>query len=198
MVIYSIYKATNTINGKVYIGFDSKWPFRMYKHKERSVGHNQTLYQAIRKYGWVNFKWEVIYQSYDGEHCLSVMEPHFIKEYNSYTHGYNMTLGGDGCVGFKHSDETKSHLSAIKKGQTFNHTEETKQKIGDKLRGRKYTEEQLKRYGKEFIITTPLGEKIKIKNLNKFCRENDLDCGHMVAVAKGIRKSHKKYKCEYV
>jgi group I intron endonuclease len=198
MVIYSIYKATNKINNKSYIGFDSNWPMRKYKHKERSEKSNQALYCAIRKYGWNSFEWEIIYQSLDGKHCLKYMEPFFILEYQTYTQGYNMTIGGDGSVGYKHSKESKELMRILRMGKSFNHKPETKIKIGNKLRGRKYTTEQLKNYGKNYIITTPDGLRIAIKNLNKFCRENNLDCGHMVRVAKGVRKKHKKYKCEYV
>ena len=197
MNIYSIYKATNKNNGKVYIGFDSAWPGRKYKHKQRSLIGKQSLYCAIRKYGWDNIIWEVIYQSKDANHCLTVMEPHFIKEYNSYTNGYNMTLGGDGSIGYKHTDEMKKHLAKIKIGTSYKHTEETKLKMSASRKGIKRTEEVISDMGKKYSITNPSGETIVIKNLNKFCRENDLDCGHMVSIAKGLRKSHKGYKCNY-
>ena len=64
MNIYTIYKATNTINGKVYIGFDSKWPRRAQDHKsssfnEKHKDHHSYFHRAIRKYGWNNFIWEV-------------------------------------------------------------------------------------------------------------------------------------------
>ena len=83
MNIYSIYKATNKINGKVYIGFDSNWPQRMWEHKSPSnFNKKYKFYNALRKYGLDGFEWNVIYQSLDREHCLHTMEPFFIKEYN--------------------------------------------------------------------------------------------------------------------
>ena len=99
MIIYSIYKCVNRLNGKVYIGFDSKWPNRKYEHKYNTNHKKQKLYHAIRKYGWNNFDWEVIYQSFDGEYTLKVMENYFITEYHSYNNGYNETLGGEGTLG---------------------------------------------------------------------------------------------------
>jgi group I intron endonuclease len=115
--IYSIYKATNSINGKVYIGFDSSWPKRKNEHLwASSRSNNNTFYNAIRKYGADNFIWEVIYQSINGEHTKNVMEKFFITEYNSYIHfncsnGYNMTLGGEGTLGHVHSQQTKDKIS---------------------------------------------------------------------------------------
>jgi len=118
MVIYTIYKATNTINGKAYIGFDSDWPSRKERHKKNINYRSQYFYNAIKKYGWDNFSWKVLYQSLDGEHCLKVMENYFICEYRTYTgfsdcKGYNVTLGGEGCLGYQHSDEMKKYLSNV-------------------------------------------------------------------------------------
>lgn len=96
----TIYKATNSINGKSYIGFDSAWPKRMNRHLENANYNREgKFYDAIRKYGWDKFQWEILYQSEDKKHTLNVMEPHFIKEHNTFNQGYNMTEGGEGCFG---------------------------------------------------------------------------------------------------
>ena len=56
-----IYKATNKINGKVYIGQSHKsLEERMRRHKNDSTRQDSYFYRAIRKYGWENFSWEVI------------------------------------------------------------------------------------------------------------------------------------------
>ena len=105
MNIYSIYKATNKLNGKVYIGFDSNWPQRMWEHKcPVNFNKKYKFYNALRKYGLDGFEWNVIYQSLDRKHCLHVMEPYFINEYNSLKKGYNSTLGGEGMFGYKHTE----------------------------------------------------------------------------------------------
>ena len=54
------------------------------------------LHQSIRKHGWNAFNVEVIYSSKDMLHTKNVMEPYFIKEYQTYGKGYNMTPGGNG------------------------------------------------------------------------------------------------------
>lgn len=116
MKIYTIYKATNTVNNKIYIGFDSDWPTRKYSHKNhyhREQYKTKRFYKAINKHGWDKFNWEIIYQSKDKTHCLQ-METHFIKEYQSYVndgHGYNLNLGGEGNAGHTHSEETKNKIS---------------------------------------------------------------------------------------
>ena len=116
--IYSIYKATNTINGKVYIGFDSNWPNRQKSHKYLTHKRNQNFYYAIRKYGWDNFIWEVLYQSKDGEYTLKIMESYFIKQYDSYNNGYNETLGGEGTFGWRPPKEWKEKQSKLHKGKS--------------------------------------------------------------------------------
>jgi group I intron endonuclease len=103
MNIYSIYKATNIITGKSYIGFDSHWPKRKSEHKSAAIRDTRynKFYNAIKKYGWESFIWEVIYQSTDRNHCLNVMESYFIIEYNSLSDGYNSTKGGESGLGNK-------------------------------------------------------------------------------------------------
>lgn len=139
--IYSIYKATNTTNGKVYIGFDSKWPSRKRKHKNVMEKCDYNFHKALKKYGWDNFVWEIIYQSKDKSHCLKFMEPYFINEYNSFIDGYNMTLGGDGNFGLKHTEETKRKISKINKGNKYSEgrilSQDTKNKISKSLIGNK-------------------------------------------------------------
>ncbi len=53
-------------------------------------------------------------------------------------------------------------------------------------------------WARHYNITTPDGDEIKIRNLNKFCRENNLSSGTMTLVAKGIRNHYKDYKVKYV
>jgi group I intron endonuclease len=111
MGIYSIYRVTNIINNKVYIGFTSNLNVRIQTHKSRLHLYNFKFYAAIKKYGWDNFIWEEIYQSKDLSHTKNIMEPYFIEYYNSYHKGYNSTLGGDGGCGRLCSNETRIKLS---------------------------------------------------------------------------------------
>jgi group I intron endonuclease len=113
--IYTIYCATNTINGRKYIGFDSNWPARKTAHKTKAnAGEGAAFHHAIRKYGLNAFEWEILYQSYDKEHTLKVMEPHFITEMRKCKL-YNLTDGGEGSHGAKATLETRQKMSASNK-----------------------------------------------------------------------------------
>lgn len=139
--IYKIYKCTNNINGKTYIGFTNKvLEKRIIEHKSSAKkGSDYLIHKAIRKYGHESFSWECILESFDKNYMLTQMEKYFIAEYNSYFEngqGYNMTFGGQGGMSGKlHTEETKSKLKLARnkrhvepmKGKT--HSEETKEKM---------------------------------------------------------------------
>ncbi len=157
MIIHTIYKFVNTINGKVYIGFDSKWPNRIIVHKSSSKNQDTKFYRAIRKYGWDKFEYSVIYQSYDKDHTLKVMENYFINEYDSFHNGYNSTLGGDGVLGLIHSENAKRNISMknkIPKPQTAEHV---KNRINSKKKN------LLLGITKQYIPTEEHRKKISIK-----------------------------------
>lgn len=85
-----IYKITNNINGKVYIG-QSKNPlnrFTQHINEERDTA----IHNAIKKYGKNNFSFEVIEGPIEN---YNEREIYWIKLYNSYKEGYNMTSGGE-------------------------------------------------------------------------------------------------------
>jgi group I intron endonuclease len=119
--MYHIYKITNQINGKNYIGFTKKKrpADRWSEHKSTVKNQNilkQNLHKAMRKHGTENFVFEVIYSHEDKDHVLKEMEDKFITEYNSMgPHGYNMTRGGGGQV--SPSAKTRKKMSESMKGR---------------------------------------------------------------------------------
>lgn len=121
MIIYTIYKVVNKINGKVYIGFDSNWPNRQRQHIYNSnckstkyrKHKNFKIYHAFRKYGVDNFEWQIVYQSQDRLHTLE-MEQFFIKDHDSFKCGYNMTYGGEGSIGKTQSEVNKKKQSELR------------------------------------------------------------------------------------
>jgi group I intron endonuclease len=94
-----IYKTTNLINGKIYIGQDSK-------NNPEYLGSGTIIKRAINKYGKENFKKEILDICLDKEE-LDIKEIYWIKELKSIENGYNISSGGNGCLGCKQSDETK-------------------------------------------------------------------------------------------
>lgn len=100
MAIYSIYRITNLVDGKVYIGKTKQKPIdRWHRHvRDASKGSQTLLHRAMRKHGIENFKLDVIFNTIL-EADLNEFEQYFINEYHSFmatANGYNMTKGGDG------------------------------------------------------------------------------------------------------
>lgn len=91
-----IYKIINSINSKVYIGKTEKsYESRFKQHCNDSSKircEKRPLYNAMNKYGIANFSVELICNTNTPEKD----EAMYIKKYNSYSQGYNATLGGDG------------------------------------------------------------------------------------------------------
>lgn len=93
-----IYKITNKINGKVYIGktlnsIQKRWREHLIDSKKRRC-EKRPLYSAINKYGEENFEIEQIEEcSYD---ILNERECYWIEYFGSFKNGYNATVGGDG------------------------------------------------------------------------------------------------------
>ncbi len=94
-----IYKIINNITKEIYIGQSTNIKIRWAQHK-RAFKNNEyphlKIYQAFKKYGLENFSFEVIEQCEKDE--LNEREQYWIKYYNSYINGYNMTPGGAGDI----------------------------------------------------------------------------------------------------
>lgn len=102
--ICGIYKVTNKINGKPYIGQSTDIYYRWKEHiQNKSKDELQYAFVcALRKYGEENFLWEIIDNCVESE--LNEKEIFYIKKFNTFIGdgsgwGYNMTRGGDGQNG---------------------------------------------------------------------------------------------------
>jgi group I intron endonuclease len=150
-----IYKATNSLNGMSYIGFAIDLSKRMAEHQKKAQSDDrQYFHNAIRKYGWDTFQWEVIL-----DEATLDDEVRLIEEHGTYTHGYNLTKGGEGKLGYMTSDTTKDKLADAarnriigekqldtlranaKRMKDVGHTDEVKEKLRQNMLGKPKTAE---------------------------------------------------------
>lgn len=132
-----IYSITNLKNNKRYIGITSNaynrkrvhfWALKNNRHC------NEKLQNSYNKYGEDNFIFEII-ETIDSDDRMVALEREnfYIKKYDSYKNGYNKSLGFDGSVLQKRSNETILKLIKRMKGNKYwlgkKHTKETKDKI---------------------------------------------------------------------
>ena len=99
-----IYKITNLINNKVYIGQTSQTPSaRWSDHKKNfnSLQDNMAIHKAMLKYGEKNFSFELIEECENS--LLSEREQYWIQKYNTYKNGYNSTIGGEGAPKYNYA-----------------------------------------------------------------------------------------------
>lgn len=115
-----IYKVTNLVNGKIYIG---KTLSRLGQRKNEHISGAKTtkytsaLHLAINKYGADGFTWEIVDKCLFSDQ-LGELEKYYIKKLNCKAPiGYNLTNGGEGVPGYKHSEETRRKMSESHKGK---------------------------------------------------------------------------------
>jgi hypothetical protein len=175
-----IYKATNKVNGKIYVG---KTVEELARRRKRHLwtarsGSECVFPRAIRKYGIDGFEFEVLCRC-SSEEELDQKEVEMIRLLNSKKPiGYNMTDGGEGTSGREVSEEVREKMRACMTGRKhtreararisaghigIKHTEETKAKhraamIGNKINlGRKATDET-----KAKLSAAKMGHKINV------------------------------------
>ena len=106
-----IYKFTNTVNNKVYIGQTIQKPTqRFYEH----CNGGYKLYKAIKKYGKEKFTFEVIDNAKTLEE-LNIKEEKYIAKYNSIKQGYNIRQGGN------NKTHNKESIKKMRKSQRETH-----------------------------------------------------------------------------
>lgn len=142
-----IYKATNIINGKTYVGQTiRKFNIRINAHLKEARLHKDNMYfhSALRKYGKDAFKWEIICEC-DNRYVLNILETFYIMINKSHVteNGYNVTWGGDrGCWGYRHTEEHKKYIGMILKGRKYGPiSEEQRKHMSESQKGKKHTKE---------------------------------------------------------
>src|ERR1700761_7264227 len=121
-----IYKITNLVNGKMYIGSTAVLGERYEQHADKLNGKthaNKHLQSSFNKYGKDNFKWEIIVvierpdSIADDEFgdLITDCEQHYIDYYEVVEKGYNQRKIATSNLGFKHSEESKKNMKMGRK-----------------------------------------------------------------------------------
>ena len=206
----TIYKITNTQNGKVYIGQTVQTlNQRIAKHKQRMrSGANMPLYCAFRKYGIESFTFEIIDTANSADE-LNEKEIYWISHFNSmHPNGYNLTAGGAGTFEYHHTQEDRKRMSRLKEG-VFNgannpfygkhHTPEQIEKWKRERKGRKLSDEWKQNISKTRkripIVNLDTGEVFEsARHAARYYGKNP-DSGVCNSIAKVCKKVPKYKTC---
>ena len=211
-----IYKITNQINGKQYVGktmltIEKRWQEHCKDSKRRKI-EKRPLYSAMRKYGIENFKIEEI------EECSDVIvnerEIYWIEKLQTFKNGYNVTIGGDGkhyldydliCETYlevKNLKETAKICGCCTDSVSNILKERGIQVVPTKEIMRKRLSKPIKQYDldKNYIQTFA-----SVRDAGKYIQSLDPEkrknlsgiCEHISGVAKGKRKTAYKYIWKY-
>jgi len=191
--MYCIYRITNKLNGKTYIG--------QHKYKDLSedkyMGSGKYLWRSIEKYGIENFEREILISEIETRKEINKLEIEYINSERENGHGeYNISRGGDGgwflpgennpLYGKHQSEEHRKKISEANKGENNprygkHHTEDAKKKISEVHKGKHLPEETKRKisealkgknnplYGKHHSEETR--KKISEANKGKSCSE---------------------------
>ena len=166
---YLVYKHT-TPSGKVYIGLTKQTANNRWK-KGQGYTSSPHFYKAIKKYGWDNIKHEVVHEWLSRDEAVW-LERELIRECNSNNpvFGYNETDGGD--LGVRFNDSVRQRISENKKNYYRDHPEE-KEKIANRVKGFKHSEEakkkmRLAKIGTKVSHTEEWRKKISESNRKRF------------------------------
>lgn len=167
---YKLYVHISPSN-KRYYGITQKKNVNRRWQNGNGYKNNIHFFNAITKYGWDNFKHEVLFIDLTKEEaCL--LEQCYIALYDSTnpSKGYNRSYGGETNRGFTFTEESKKKLSDAHKGKTL--SDEHKHKISESEKGEKHW-----LYGKHHSDETK--QKISKANKGKNCGENNHNYGKL-------------------
>lgn len=140
--MYYIYKITNLINGKTYIG--------QHKYKDLNdnyMGSGKVLWRAYEKYGIENFKKDILVFGIVRKDFINILEKEYIKFYRNIGQAeYNIANGGEGGDLLKYAseekkDERRKKISEGTKGRSSPNkgkhlSDETKKKLSETQKGK--------------------------------------------------------------
>lgn len=181
--MFYIYRVTNKINGKTYVG-----QHKYGKLNDNYMGSGVLLAKAKKKYGIENFKKEILEFGIPNIDLVNDWEQMYILfERAKGKAEYNIADGGQGNLGLHHSEETKRKLSKANKGKHL--SGETRKKISETMKGHKVSEETKRKIGEassRALKGKPKSEEAKRKN-----SEGHRGKSHSEETKRKISEAHK-------
>jgi hypothetical protein len=183
-------------NVPFYVGIGSKTRSKCRKHNKQAEGR--------RKRAEASNTFTIQYVFTGSRASCEEIESFLISCYGSIIAGgilFNFTPGGDGLKGKDYLSE-ESLNKIIEGGRKGGYASKPTQKVhtlGGKAQGKKNVESGhigrlAESNSKEWSLIDPSGNVITFRNLQKFCRENNLSPGNMGLVLSGKRSHHKGYR----
>lgn len=191
-MFYTIYKTTNQINGKIYIGYHSTLDLN-----DSYLGSGKILNQAIEKNGTESFTKEILYVFPSKEEALQKEREIVNEEFIQRDDTYNMKIGGEGGWDHTHRDpeiiakRQNGNKRAIKNGSaaTWKLTKEQRSNLttgkNNGFYGKKHTEESKRKIGE----SKKLDQKV-IEERIKDWKDDPKDYGYKTRLAKKWGVSH--------
>ena len=153
-------------SGKVYVGITSNIPSVRWGKAGNQYKGSRIFYNAIKKYGWDNFKHEILLEN-QPEKAAKYTEKYLIKWYKIHKVSYNITDGGEGTLGFSHpmSEKCKEALRIANTGRKL--TQEQKENLRKIHTGKKASSETIEKLRLSHLGHKDSEETKRKKSLNR-------------------------------
>lgn len=157
-------------NGKMYVGQTSLDPEKRWAGG-RGYAKCTYIYRAIKKYGWDNFRHDIICVVHSRE-LANLFEQYYIAKYKTFSeeYGYNLTMGGSGVVGCKWDEERKKARSESIRGENNgmygrHHSDASRRKMSEKLSGRELSPE-MKKLRASYLLKSIENSKLSVRQID--------------------------------
>ncbi len=163
-IIYGLFFPNGGYIGQTIQGEIIRWKEHL---RDTNAGSTLPVHNAIRKHynkdeTQNNVKRIIIDKAYSLEE-LNNLETKYIIEYNTFNgnnpKGYNMTMGGDGCKGYKFTEEQKENCRKIQQKRKEEHPEK---QVGSEINNKNFTNYCIKKIPEEYLPGFNIRYKITI------------------------------------